>query len=285
MPQANSSGPAGAALGMLGALDVLQGIAVTPLNPNPLTPRGKELLVLHLSALRPAGNSRLVEQVCKVPSRDVLQTKALGCRTSPSVVRSMRPDLPIGRDGPLDAGDGPRLVDHSRSHLAADSPGAVGGLRQEGPAVGLRQDGLDCCGAPRERLEVAVVTPPRSPMVCAQQLQLPIAPPHAAPQQKHMVGQREYVTDITPPSELTLEGGSTTTLTPSVSTPLRRSERHVVAVDGSSGTDEDSTMKAMRPKADLNLDSAGMNKSPKSFVVFSNSSIVAQIEYHRLYSG
>ena len=48
-------------------------------------------------------------------------------------------------------------------------------------------------------------------------------------------------------------------------TPIRRSERFVVAADGASMTDEDSLKKAMRLKAARNLDSLGTDMKSKSF--------------------
>ena len=49
-------------------------------------------------------------------------------------------------------------------------------------------------------------------------------------------------------------------------------------VDGSSATDEDSMVKAMRRKAEHNLDTVGMVKNSKSFLAFSNSSISAKLK-------
>ena len=60
-------------------------------------------------------------------------------------------------------------------------------------------------------------------------------------------------------------------------TPTRRSGRHAVADDGRMDTDEDSLAKAMRRKAAQNLDNQGTSSSPKSFLSFSTTSIVAKL--------
>ena len=60
-------------------------------------------------------------------------------------------------------------------------------------------------------------------------------------------------------------------------TPTRRSSRHSVADDGSMDTDEDSLVKAMRRKAAQNLDNQGITSSPKSFLDFSNTTIVSKL--------
>ena len=71
--------------------------------------------------------------------------------------------------------------------------------------------------------------------------------------------------------------GLTSPLPSPVVTPLRRSERHVVASDGSMATDEDSMARAMRRKAEQNLDKTSMNTPPKSFLTFSNATIAAKL--------
>ena len=68
-----------------------------------------------------------------------------------------------------------------------------------------------------------------------------------------------------------------TRLSSSEVTPTRRSARHAVADDGTTDTDEDSLAKAMRRKAVQNLDNQGTSSSPKSFLSFSTTSIVAKL--------
>jgi hypothetical protein len=53
-------------------------------------------------------------------------------------------------------------------------------------------------------------------------------------------------------------------------TPLRRSGRFGVVVDGASPTDEDSLLRVMRRKAEINLDYSGMIK-PSVFSFFFNA--------------
>jgi hypothetical protein len=53
--------------------------------------------------------------------------------------------------------------------------------------------------------------------------------------------------------------------------------RFGVAADGSSSTDEDSLSKAMRRKAEANLDSPGITECKKSFLSFSNTYISAKL--------
>ena len=84
---------------------------------------------------------------------------------------------------------------------------------------------------------------------------------------------RLHITLVEPPVDrdtaMTRVEGSTSPAPSPMPTPLRRSERHVVAVDGSSATDEDSMVRAMRRKVEQNLDMKGMRKTPKSFLPFS----------------
>ena len=60
-------------------------------------------------------------------------------------------------------------------------------------------------------------------------------------------------------------------------TPIRRSERFGVGLDGASATDEDSLVKAMRRKATRNLDPIGTDLNLKSFLSFSNESIQSKL--------
>jgi hypothetical protein len=57
---------------------------------------------------------------------------------------------------------------------------------------------------------------------------------------------------------------------------VRRSGRHAQAEDGSADTDEDMMQKAMRRKAEKNLDTAG-NKKSASFIKFSDSQISSNL--------
>jgi hypothetical protein len=59
-------------------------------------------------------------------------------------------------------------------------------------------------------------------------------------------------------------------------TPLRRSGRHQVSVDGTSATDEDSMMKAMRRTATRNLDFEGTS-ARKSFLSFDKAKVSSNI--------
>ena len=70
---------------------------------------------------------------------------------------------------------------------------------------------------------------------------------------------------------------STAPLSTPMSTPLRRSMRYNTDADGSTATDEDSLVKAMRRKAEHNLDTSGMVKNPKYFLTFSDCSISAKL--------
>jgi hypothetical protein len=63
--------------------------------------------------------------------------------------------------------------------------------------------------------------------------------------------------------------------TPAPPTPLRWSGRHALDTGGASATDEDVMKKAMRRKAEKNLDTSGIAPSSKSFTCFSDSRIVA----------
>jgi hypothetical protein len=58
---------------------------------------------------------------------------------------------------------------------------------------------------------------------------------------------------------------------------LRQSGRHAMDLDGASVTDEDVMMKAMRHKAEQNLDTSGTSPSSKSFTRFSDSRIAANL--------
>jgi hypothetical protein len=58
---------------------------------------------------------------------------------------------------------------------------------------------------------------------------------------------------------------------------VRRSTRHAVADDGSSTTDEDSLQKAMRRKAAMNLDFAGMSSKSSSFISLSTPVISSKL--------
>ena len=60
-------------------------------------------------------------------------------------------------------------------------------------------------------------------------------------------------------------------------TPTRRSGRHAVADDGRTNTDEDSLANAMWHKAAQNLDNQGTSSSLKSFLSFSNTSIISKL--------
>jgi hypothetical protein len=57
---------------------------------------------------------------------------------------------------------------------------------------------------------------------------------------------------------------------------VRRSGRHALAEDGSGDTDEDMMQKAMRCKAEKNLDVSG-NKKSASFIKFSDSHISSNL--------
>jgi hypothetical protein len=60
-------------------------------------------------------------------------------------------------------------------------------------------------------------------------------------------------------------------------TTFRRSARHGVDASGASATDEDSMIKAMRRKAERNLDSPGILSSSKSFLSFSTPVISSKL--------
>ena len=84
------------------------------------------------------------------------------------------------------------------------------------------------------------------------------------------------------PASPTPAGGSASSGTPPLmvaptTTPIRRSERFGVGLDGASSTDEDSLAKAMRRKATRNLDPIGTDLNLKSFLSFSNKSIQSKL--------
>jgi hypothetical protein len=58
---------------------------------------------------------------------------------------------------------------------------------------------------------------------------------------------------------------------------VRRSGRYAVAEDGAGVTDEDVMQRAMRRKAELNLDTAGTKHAAKSFTSFSDSRIASNL--------
>jgi hypothetical protein len=60
-------------------------------------------------------------------------------------------------------------------------------------------------------------------------------------------------------------------------TPSRRSVRHGVGLDWAATSDEDFLAKAMRRKAAVNLDYAGINKISKSFLTFPTPLIAANL--------
>ena len=76
MPQANATGPGGSTLGLLGSVGGLQGMAVTPFNMNPQTPRGKEIVEqltsggkLTMAAVQEfVGAANVCTQVCGQPA-------------------------------------------------------------------------------------------------------------------------------------------------------------------------------------------------------------------------
>jgi hypothetical protein len=59
--------------------------------------------------------------------------------------------------------------------------------------------------------------------------------------------------------------------------PTRRSARQAVAEDGSIATDEDTMKKAMRRKADMNLDYSGMTSKSSSFISLSTPVISSKL--------
>nr|XP_051230168.1 uncharacterized protein LOC127348110 [Lolium perenne] len=64
---------------------------------------------------------------------------------------------------------------------------------------------------------------------------------------------------------------------PVVQPMVRRSGRHALAEDGSGATDEDVMQRAMRCKAEMNLDTAGMKQPSKSFISFPDSRISSNL--------
>ena len=268
MPQANVSGPSALSLGLLGSWDVLRDIAVTPLNPSPQTPRGKEIVAQALATQRRFSPSMVLKD-------------ALGHLVSPLVADRMQQGLGVTQSGSsLPAA---RLL-----ALSNPTPGAAGS------APSLTLGPVQAADAGLEERSV------QATLLGQAELGHSAAAPHLDEVAASAIGaEREQLSTSTQaargkqcvdfqllgcnavqskaPGELTLGDGSTTTTPTPVSTPARRSGRHAVAMDGTSSTDEDSMMKAMRRKAELNLDNAGMNKTPKSFLAFSDSSISAKL--------
>ena len=84
MPQANATGPGGATLGLVGAVNEPFGYAVTPINKNPQTPRGKQIVQQLVSAGKLLGDHVLVSAEVGAALGDSF-TSTVGLLASPGV--------------------------------------------------------------------------------------------------------------------------------------------------------------------------------------------------------
>ena len=249
MPQApDTTAPRAASLGLVGSLDALRGIAVTPINPNPQTPRGKEIVARWRASSSP---------LFRAGSVGSLSPDGAGLLSSPTDRVELVAPLAI------DGGEcSAAVVEVARSEPAA----AVGWSPAGGTAAQLLHSPAgDAAGLLLQPSVPAVAAQP----VSAGRVGLALSDDMLVP-----LSDAEEVEQL--PSSTTVAAPPSSPM-PLRSTTLRRSARHAVALDGSTSTDEDALAKAMRRKAELFSDNAGKNNSSKSFLGFLNSNISSKL--------
>jgi hypothetical protein len=276
-PQRGISSSHGKSVAMEPVLGAFVPIAVTPINPNPTTPREKEIVdELRSRSLGFSSRSLPLHRSTSLARLDATGS-CLGDASStlPGVASPDGPDTheatSPAREAPPRSVQVVAPVGLLVEQLMVPAAQAVSGLGSPRPSPPLATDVADLAGPSDGPLAVAsaclplVITmagPSSQPSsLSAASCSSPPAslaafsPAYVTAATKSSSGAAAQAHKAAPPSLATSYGA-----------PPRRSARYVMAEDGSMATDEDTMQKAMRRKATKNLNFSGMDPSSSSFV-------------------